>query len=263
MPEGTDPTIQAAEAAAALNDAIAHAEVSESGGGVIHRLPGETSAVRVLRSAWVASHGDEEDDGFDEVDSGSWVDTLCEILGAVPSQLVMCWNPSSMVSGMWGLGMFASAGRGYLYSFPDDRYGVFEDENPLYAAWEPADSDVVARDCFITVYRDVWDKIGLPPWFGEVANGPLGWMTDAILGFDGPLSVYVAAPSGDLLEAMIETGSPETVATELNIPAGIVKELLSDLREHGVPDDAALTGDRGRAFLALSLDAVSWPTSPS
>jgi hypothetical protein len=121
----------------------------------------------------------------------------------------------------------------------------------------------MARLSFIMVYRKVWDEIGLPPWFGEVANGPLGWMTDAILGFDGPLSVYSAAPSDHLLESIVEAGAPETVAEELKVPGEIVDRLLRELQEHGLPDEGTLTGDRGRAFLALSLRAVRNPLLPT
>jgi hypothetical protein len=243
---------------AALDQAVASGSRSNAGRGAVFSLAEGTSAMAILRHAWTVRHRDEDVDDFSDLDSGSWIDSLCEVIGADPSWVVSCWNPSSMASGIWGLGTFECDERGYIYSFPDARYGEFEDENPLYGAWEPANSPDAARECFIRVYRDVWDNIGLPPSFGEAANGPLGWMTDAILGFEGPLSVYVAAPSDHLLECMLGTASPESVAAELNIPVGVVTSLLSDLREHGVPEEAELTGDRRRAFLALSLEAVNW-----
>jgi hypothetical protein len=88
-------------------------------------------------------------------------------------------------------------------------------------------------------------------------------MTDAILGFDGPLSVYSAAPSDHLLESIVEAGASETVAEELKVPGEIVDGLLRELQEHGLPDEGTLTGDRGRAFLALSLRAVRNPLLPT
>ena len=70
----------------------------------------------LLRRAWVSRNGSEHEDEFTDIDTGSWIDTLCEYLGASPAPIVTCWNPSSMVSGKWGLGTFSDGHRGYIYS---------------------------------------------------------------------------------------------------------------------------------------------------
>ncbi len=96
------------------------------------------------------------------------VGTLERILGDGFRWEVRCWNPSSMVSGVWGMRSLVLGERGYFCM--DDT--EFDSEFPLFGAWAPADSQETYEAAFVETYVASWDSMGLPPYRGQVVDGP-------------------------------------------------------------------------------------------
>lgn len=159
---------------------------------------------------------DEEDDEAqdalsDELMEEGAPEALARLRGAEPEWVVKCFNPSSMVSGVWGLRSFRFGGGGYMFNEPDSDF-VAEQGHPLHGAWEPVDSRPAFDACFLETYQRTWNIIGLPPWMGETASGPRELMLEAVdrvveatpQAWESALEALSDIPSSRRLEALTE-----------------------------------------------------------
>jgi hypothetical protein len=160
-----------------------------------------------------------------------------------------------MVSGIWGLRSFVLQGTGYIYSFPDQSYGILADECPIWGAWSPADSSRAFDECVVGVYLATLESIGLPPYSGQCAQGPARLMVRAILEI-GATSFLDWDPLSTLLDAVAELGDADGLTERLGVDSDVVTRLLEDIRSsRKAPED--LIDDRAVAFVGPCLETMN------
>ena len=171
---------------------------------------------------------------------------------------VQCAVSSSMVSGVWGMDSIELDGRGYFVECPESDT-VSDAPFRLLGAWEPLDDELTYRDAFIETYVRFWADIGLPPYHGEHARGPLDLMVEAVMRIGGPASIYEAWDPKDF-DHDDQLDRVADVSLRAAIPEPVVREVLTELGQRSL--DVSTLGDdeRGRAFLAITLDRID--TSP-
>jgi hypothetical protein len=179
-----------------------------------------------LEQAILADLSEEEQEALLE---DLWYrDVVERVLGrdALKSE-VACGNPTSMVSGSWGLASCRIGPRGYFVDDPDPDLrgdGVYR----LLGAWEPAGSRSAYEAAWVETYVAWWGAIGLPPFRGESASAPEGlWLRalERILGDDetswGREVRYVLEGEPDYVREHVigtaaeGTGLPEAAVAEL------------------------------------------------
>jgi hypothetical protein len=171
---------------------------------------------------------------------------------------VVCAVSSSMVSGKWGMDSASLAGRGYFVEDPDsDTAGDVPFR--LLGGWEPFDNEDAYRSAFVEAYVASWAVIGLPPYHGEHAAGPLDLMVQAIMRIAGPRAIYDAWEH-DVLEATAADLEVDDVARRAGAPSSVIRDILTEWDAGSLDVEAFSDDERGRAFLAITL--VSIDTSP-
>ena len=196
----------------------------------------------------------------DEDEMGEDVD-LWELMDAAfPNRRheVECAVSSSMVSDTWGMDSISLAGRGYFVEKPDsDTAGDVPFR--LLGAWEPFDDDEAYRLAFVEAYVASWADIGLPPFRGEHAAGPLDLMVQAIMRIGGPRALFDAWER-DAFEAGTAQLDVDDLATRAGLPSKTIRDISIELDSGALDVEALTEDDRGRAFLAITLARID--TSP-
>jgi hypothetical protein len=195
-------------------------------------------------------------------DAEAWEDMdLWELMDAAfPARRheVECAVSSSMMSGTWGMDSISLADRGYFVENPDSETAG-DAPFRLLGAWEPFDDDEAYRSAFVEAYVASWADIGLPPFRGEHAGGPLDLMTQAVMRIGGPRALFDAWER-DAFEPGTAPLDVDDLAARAGLPSGTVRDISVEL-DSGTLDLEALTeDDRGRAFLAITLAQID--TSP-
>lgn len=111
------------------------------------------------------------------------VQVLDSLRGLEARDVVRCWVSDSMASGTWSLNEVHLGRRGYVFYVPDFGIGDREDL-PVLGGWEPVDNQALRRACLLGIYREEWQNLGYPPFFGQWARGDveilLGGMEGAL-----------------------------------------------------------------------------------
>ena len=173
---------------------------------------------------------------------------------------VACAVSSSMVSGTWGMDSIDLEGRGYFIEDPDSD-SVGELPYRLLGAWEPFDDENSYRSSFVETYVRLWQDIGLPPYRGEHARGPIDLMVDAVMRIGGPGAIFDAWEPGTF--ARFGEVQSDELAQRAHVAVADIRDALA-LLARGSVDTGSLADDgRGRAFLAITLDVLdSSPFDP-
>ncbi len=152
------------------------------------------------------------------------VGTLERILGDDFRWEVRCGNPSSMVSGVWGMRSLVLGERGDFCLDDSD----LDPEFPLFGAWAPADSQETDEAAFVETYVASWESMGLPPYRGQAADGP----RDLILRGHERILPTERSWAYAVAEALAEEGSDweewlvPHVAETMSAPEGTVAAVL-------------------------------------
>jgi hypothetical protein len=197
----------------------------------------------------------EDADAMDDLDLWELMDS------AFPSRRheVECAVSSSMMSGTWGMDSVALAGRGYFVERPDSETAG-DVPFRLLGAWEPSDDDGEAyRSAFVEAYVASWADIGLPPYHGEHAGGPVDLMLEAVMRIGGPRAIYDAW-GGDVFDSVAPRINSDDLARRTGLPATIIRDVSTELDSGSLDVEALVDDDRGRAFLAITLERID--TSP-
>jgi hypothetical protein len=129
----------------------------------------------------------------------------------------------------------------------------------LLGGWEPFDSEDVYRSAFVEAYVASWASIGLPPYHGEHAAGPLDLMVQAVMRIAGPRAIYDAW-EGEAFEAAATGLEVDDVARRAGVPSSVIREILTEWDAGSLDVETLAHDDRGRAFLAITLAGID--TSP-
>lgn len=188
-----------------------------------------------------------------------------------PSWLVYCSNPSSMVSGAWGLRRFAHGGRGYIFSVADEDPS---NELRVLTAWEPESEGRLARYAHLVAYRDSWREIGLPPIMGERVTGIPGLLFTAVNEIlkahpdewdSGPFRIFSDSTRKTLiLKAANANPEIEALAHRAACPAATVQRILHELLDSSSNIGARATkcllgADEQKVLVWLFLDLIWGP----
>jgi hypothetical protein len=221
----------------------------------------------IVRALDLDEEDDEAQDALSEelMDEGA-PEALARLHGPEPEWVVKCFNPSSMVSGVWGLRSLRFGGRGYLFDEPDSDF-VAEQGHPLHGAWEPVESGPAFDTCFLATYQRTWDSIGLPPWMGETASGPRGLMVEAVdrvieakpLAWESALQALGDAPASRHLDELSPEDSAD-MAVEGVDPESIMDMLLRLRTGFDEVSERAMAGtlavEERRALVAIFLHLI-------
>jgi len=165
---------------------------------------------------------------------------------------VKCAVLDSMASGEWGMKSFQAGGRGYFFSVPD--WGAGERPFLLLGAWSPAPDRETYRRAFVETYVRVWDLIGLPPYVGQLASGPLDLMVQAVMKIGGPTKID--EDWSEQVGLVIEDIDPNEVAARAGLPATVTQEIHSQMVK-GKLRPRVNTHDAKAAIVALHLASIA------
>lgn len=165
---------------------------------------------------------------------------------------VECATMDSMVSGKWGMKSFRIAERGYFFEEPD--WGAGTEPFRLLGSWAPSNDRETYRRAFVETYVRAWKVIGLPPFLGQVVNGPLDLMVEALMRIGGPKSL--GKEWSDQVRQVIGDIDPKEVAEVLGLPTTIVEEAHTHIGRGALRTDVGTDEAMARAVLALHLIAM-------
>ena len=188
------------------------------------------------------------------------MDVLSRYLDEPTKWVVKCSNPDSRASGEWGLARFHLGRRGYIYEQPDELAPL-----RIVAAWEPVDDREAWKACFLAAYAREWDRIGLPPYLGQRADGPEDLMVEAVVRALADDHSYWTQVSDTLKDGggngLPDGAKLQTVADGAGVSLGIMERIVGQLRDgdaaiHTRIQNGDLDVDERRAVVAIFLHCI-------